>query len=112
MLEELPFGAASKSYIYLEQNVISESDDLLITFQTKNMPRDWVGSDLFEVSSVPYNVVKSDSYGVLEHIGEWMRFTPNKEVDFTIYAVTTDAIAAAAALTIEYNNIRLWIDKL
>jgi hypothetical protein len=79
VLEENTDTSSSKSYIYLEQNVISESDDLLITFQTKSMPRDWVGSDLLEVGSVPYSIVKSDSYGVLEHIGEWMRFTPHKD---------------------------------
>ena len=101
MLEENTGASTSKGYMYLEQNVISESDDLLITFQTKNMPRDWVGSDLLEVSSAPYRIVKSDSYGVLEHIGKWMRFTPNNEVDFT-----------TEALTVEYNIIKLWVNKV
>jgi len=99
MLEETTDTSSSKSYIYLEQNVISESDDLLITFQTKSMPRDWVGSDLLEVESVPYSIVKSDNYGVLEAVGEWMRFTLNKDVNFT-----------KDTLIHEYNNIRQWIN--
>lgn len=99
VLEENTDNSCSKSYIYLEQNVISESDDLLITFQTKSMPRDWVGSDLLDVEYVPYKILKSDNYGVLEAAGEWMRFTLNKDVDFT-----------KETLIHEYNNIRRWIN--
>ena len=83
VLEENESCSISKSYIYLDQIVISKSDDLLITFHTKNMPLDWVGSDLLEVSYVPYEIIKSDNYGTLEMIGEWMRFTKNNEIELS-----------------------------
>ena len=57
MLEENESCSNSKSYMYLDQIVISKSDDLLITFHTKNMPHDWVGSDLLEVNYVPYEML-------------------------------------------------------
>jgi hypothetical protein len=73
---------SSKSYVYLDQIVISESDNSVITFRSKDMPSDWVGTELLEVSNVPYEFVKSDTYGTLEKIGEWMRFTTKTETEF------------------------------
>lgn len=73
---------SSKSYMYLEQIVISESDNSVITFKSRDMPQDWVGSELLEVSNVPYEMVKSDNYGTLEKIGDWMRFTTKGETEF------------------------------
>ncbi len=89
---------SSKSYMYLEQIVIPELNDSVITFQTKNMPQDWVGSDLLEVTSVPYELVKSDNYGTLEKLGEWMRFTLKNEITFD-----------CEVLQNEYNKIKIWI---
>jgi hypothetical protein len=85
--------------MYLDQIVISKSDDLLITFHTKNMPHDWVGSDLLEVSSVPYEMIKSDAMGTLEMIGDWMRFTKNAEMEYSLEYVKS-----------EYINIQKWIN--
>ena len=99
MLEENESCSNSKSYMYLDQIVISESNDLLITFHTKNMPLDWVGSDLLEVSYVPYEIIKSDNYGTLEMIGEWMRFTKNNEIEYS-----------AESLKAEYINVKKWIN--
>ncbi len=73
---------ASKSYMYLDQIVISESDNSVITFHSKDMPQDWVGSELLEVSNVLYEHIKSDNYGTLERIGDWMRFTTKGETEF------------------------------
>ena len=98
VLEENDYCSNSKSYIYLDQIVISKSDDLLITFHTKKMPLDWVGSDLLEVSYVPYEIIKSDTMGTLEMIGEWMRFTKNDELDYNL-----------ESLSAEYINIKQWI---
>ena len=99
VLEEHEYS--SKSYIYLDQIVISESDDLLINFHTKNMPLDWVGSDLLEISNVPYEIIKSDTTGTLEMIGEWMRFTSNSDntIEYNIESLKT-----------EYINIKKWIN--
>lgn len=98
VLEENESFSNSKSYMYLDQIVISKSDDLLITFHTKNMPHDWVGSDLLEVSYVPYEMIKSDNYGILEMIGDWMRFTKNTEIEYSEESLKT-----------EYINIKKWI---
>ena len=98
MLEENE--SLSKSYMYLDQIVISESNNLLITFHTKNMPQDWVGADLLEVSDVPYEMIKSDAVGTLEMIGEWMRFTKNDEIDYCV-----------ESLKAEYITIKKWISQ-
>ncbi len=84
--------------MYLEQIVIPEFNDSVITFQTKNMPQDWVGSDLLEVTSVPYEFVKSDNYGTLEKLGEWMRFTLKGDIIFDFETLTS-----------EYNKVKNWI---
>ena len=89
---------SSKSYMYLEQIVIPEFNDSVITFQTKNMPHDWVGSDLLEVTSVPYECVKSDNYGTLEKLGEWMRFTLKGDITFDFETLTS-----------EFNKVKKWI---
>lgn len=91
---------SSKSYIYLEQIVISESDNSVITFNSKDMPQDWVGSELLEVSNVPYELIKVDKYGMLEHIGNWMRFTSNNEIEFT-----------EKILKSKFNEIKKWINS-
>jgi hypothetical protein len=99
VLEENDNCSNSKSYMYLDQIVISKSDDLLITFHTKNMPQDWVGSDLLEVSDIPYQLIKSDAMGTLEMIGDWMRFTKNGEIEYSL-----------ESLKAEYTNIQKWIN--
>ena len=91
---------SSKSYIYLEQIVISESDNSVITFHSKDMPQDWVGSELLEVSNIPYELVKSDNYGTLEMIGDWMRFTSKSETDFTETFLKT-----------EFSSIKKWMNN-
>ncbi len=96
VLEENDYS--SKSYSYLEQIVISESDNSVITFHSKDMPQDWVGSELLEVNNLPYELIKSDNFGKLEHIGSWMRFTSNNEIEFNINNLKK-----------EYQSIQNWI---
>lgn len=91
---------SSKSYIFLEQIVIPGSNDSVITFHTKNMPQDWTGSELLEVTCVPYELLKTDNYGVLERIGEWIRFTSKNEITFS-----------EENLKNEYSNILKWIHQ-
>jgi hypothetical protein len=73
----------SASYMYLQQIVIPEYEDSVITFHVKKMPTDWVGADLLEVNQVPITVIKNDDYGTLEHIGNWMRFISKGDMIFT-----------------------------
>jgi hypothetical protein len=83
----------SKSYMYLEQIVISGFNDSVITFNIKKMPQDWVGSELLEVSTLPYQYIKSDNYGTLEQIGNWMRFTLNGDIEYTNEKLEEELIA-------------------
>lgn len=73
---------SSKSYMYLEQMVITGFDNSVITFNVKQMPQDWVGSELLEVTNIPYQFIKSDNYGTLEMVGDWMRFTTKENIQF------------------------------
>lgn len=80
---------SSKSYMVIDQIVIPGLNDLvniqsgvnlqqatpIIALNIKKMPYDWVGTELLEVTNIPYEQIKSDTYGTLEKIGEWMRFT-------------------------------------
>jgi hypothetical protein len=73
----------STSYMYLQQIVIPECDDSVITFHVKKMPTDWVGADLLEVNQVSITTIKNDDYGTLDHIGNWMRFISKGDISFT-----------------------------
>lgn len=97
-LEENDYS--SKSYIYLEQIVISESDNSVITFNSKDMHQDWVGTELLEVTNVPYDMVKSDGYGTLEKVGDWMRFTLKRGIEYN-----------EANLKSEFIEIKKWINN-
>ena len=89
---------SSKSYIYLEQIVIPGFNDSVITYRAKQMPQDWVGTELLEVSCIPFEQIKSDNYGLLEQIGDWMRFTCNNDIEYN-----TDV------LTNEMETIQKWV---
>ena len=98
VLEESDYS--SKSYIYLEQIVISESNNSVITFNSKDMPQDYIGSELLEVTNIPYEIIKSDNYGTLEKIGNWMRFISKNEIDFE-----------ETSLKNEFSIIKIWMNK-
>ena len=65
------------------------------------MSQDWVGSELLEVHHVPYHIIRSDAYGTLEHIGNWMRVTTHREWPETEF--TQENICA------EWNTIQQWM---
>ena len=67
---------SSKSYRLMEQYNSYNS----IICNIKNMPRDWIGVDLLEVTQIPYEFITSDNYGTLEQLGNWMRFTSLNDV--------------------------------
>ena len=98
VLEESDYS--SKSYIYLEQIVISESNNSVITFNSKDMPQDYIGSELLEVTNIPYEIIKSDNYGTLEKIGNWMRCISKNEIDFE-----------ETSLKNEFSIIKIWMNK-
>lgn len=90
---------SSHSYKYLQQIVIPGSNNAtVITFHVKFMPSDWIGSELLEVTHVPYHFIRSDDYGILEHIGNWMRFTTKQDILFTRESIQE-----------EFKNIQQWL---
>ena len=74
----------SNSYIFIGQNMLNidankhelveEFGNRVVIFDIKMMPINWVGSDYFEGVKLPYRKIKTDLYGTLDQIGEWMRF--------------------------------------
>lgn len=88
ILEDNEFS--SKSYMFLDQIVIPGFNDSVITYHAKLMPQDWIGSDLLEVSQVLYEQIKSDNYGSLERIGDWMRLILKKDIDFEEESLMTE----------------------
>ena len=68
----------SKSYKLLEQTVIC--GDSVIIFNIKYMPQDWIGNELLEVTQLPYELIKTDNYGILEQLGNLTRFTSLHDV--------------------------------
>ena len=83
---------SSKSYMFLDQIVIPGFNDSVITFHAKLMPQDWTGSELLEVTNVPYEQIKSDNYGTLEKIGDWMRFTSKNEIEFESESLQSELV--------------------
>jgi hypothetical protein len=49
------------------------SNDVIAYHATK-MPCDWVGSEILETITIGYQLIREDSNGTLEQIGEWMRY--------------------------------------
>ena len=64
------------------------------------MPQDYIGSELLEVTNIPYEIIKSDNYGTLEKIGNWMRFISKNEIDFE-----------ETSLKNEFSIIKIWMNK-
>ena len=101
MLEDNDYS--SRSSIFLEQIVLPSIDAFngsIITYYTKTMPQDWVGSDLLEVTNVPHQLIKDDTYGSLEQLGSWMRFTLKGSMNFD-----------KDSLVSELATINNWIEK-
>lgn len=75
----------SCSFSFIDQICIpstnGEDNIPFLVYHAKRMPNNWVGSDILEIIQVPYQIIKSDSFGTLEQIGEWMRFISDEEFD-------------------------------
>lgn len=110
-LEENDEGM-TRSFVMYDQNVILDSvlDDNVIVFTAKEMKKDWVGSELLEVTQLPYTIIKSDNFGTLEMIGNWYRFITNNET-ITINQINnwitykkTDSILNFNSFLIKYDS--------
>lgn len=73
----------SRSFSFIDQTCITltSSKDItsVLVYHAKKLPHNWVGSDILEIITVPYQLIKSDAFGTLEQIGDWMRFISNEE---------------------------------
>lgn len=71
----------SQSFQFDSQEVICGSRlcDNVILFSAKEMKKDWVGTELLEVTQLPYKMIKSDEFGKLDMIGDWFRFISNSD---------------------------------
>lgn len=90
----------SFSYKIDEQMSFNTNNNTVLVRNIINMPTDWTGSNLIEISTLPYSVIKSDNYAKLEMIGNWMRCTINNPVQMTV-----------ATINNEYLNIINWINN-
>lgn len=87
-------GTQTRSVQLEQQCTLSQA----IAYDTRTMPRDWVGSYLLEKTIVSYALLKEDHYGCLEQLGDWLRFTLRKEIVFE-----------KATLEREHQKILTWI---
>lgn len=75
----------SYSFSFIDQTCItlSNSSDInsVLVYHSKKMSYNWVGSDILEIITIPYQFIKSDSFGILEQIGDWMRFISNEDME-------------------------------
>jgi hypothetical protein len=54
----------------------------ILVFDAKEMPFDWVGSEIMEMVDVPYRLLLEEKGIMMEHIGTWIRFTLENEMVF------------------------------
>jgi hypothetical protein len=75
--------SVSRSFLFDGQEMITGSalSDTVILFSAKEMKKDWVGTEILEVTQLPYKLIKSDDFGTLEMIGDWFRFISNTDTD-------------------------------
>ena len=93
-------GQIASSYMYTNQLQLMESHQKCVVYNATKMPQNWVGSELLEVSNVPYYCVKDDNYGTLECVGQWMRFISKMPHVFE-----------KEALEKEFEKMSLWINS-
>jgi hypothetical protein len=79
-LQETP--DSQNSYKYIAQEVIEVDSKQIMVQHVKEMPNDWVGSDVLEMIELPYEEIKNDEYGSLIKIGSWFRLTLKKMINF------------------------------
>ena len=75
-------GSSSIAYEYQSQSSLPG----VLTWKARKLSPDQLGSDLLEVLTIPYRLVKDDSYATLEQVGSWMRCILKKD---TAYDVNT-----------------------
>jgi len=80
MLEEV--GCIKRSYRWIDQEMLRIQGREILVFDAKEMPFDWVGSEIMEMVDVPYRLLLEEKGIMMEHIGTWIRFTLENEMVF------------------------------
>lgn len=70
------YGSYSKSAMYMDATLSEHG----LLYDIQWMPSNWVGSHILEQSHVPYALIKTVEWGMLERIGNWMRFITKHDV--------------------------------
>ena len=86
-------GSSSIAYEYQSQSSLPG----VLTWKARKLSPDQLGADLLEVITIPYRLVKEDSYATLEQVGSWMRCILKK-----------DTVYDANALEHEWNTVQTW----
>jgi hypothetical protein len=73
-------GNTAIGYEYQQQTALSG----VLIWKAKRMAQDCLGADLLEVLTIPYYLVKDDSYATLEQVGSWMRCILKKETEYDV----------------------------
>lgn len=77
------------SYSYQYDNQIMLSKEVIV-YQAIKMPHNWVGSEILETVQIGYQLLRDDSNGTLEQIGEWMRYRSKHDSTFEINALESE----------------------
>jgi hypothetical protein len=73
-------GSSSIAYEYQSQSSLPG----VLTWKARKLSPDQLGADLLEVLTIPYHLVKDDSYATLEQIGSWMRCILKKNTEYDV----------------------------
>jgi hypothetical protein len=73
-------GNTTIGYEYQQQTALPG----VLTWKAKRMAQDCLGADLLEVLTIPYRLVKEDSYATLEQVGSWMRCILKKDTEYDV----------------------------
>ena len=79
-------GSSSISYEYQKQTMLPG----VLIWKAKRLSQDCLGADLLEVLTIPYRLVKEDSYATLEQVGSWMRCIMKKDTEYDVNTLQTE----------------------
>jgi hypothetical protein len=104
----------SRSFLLEDQEVIANStlSDTVIVFNAKEMKKDWVGTELLEVTQLPYKLIKTDNFGTLDMIGDWFRFISDKTVSVVAISEWITSKPTNTTVQLDFNNFLIKLDNI
>lgn len=96
----------ARSFLLQDQKVVTDStlSDTIIIFNAKEMKKDWVGTELLEVTQLPYKLIKRDNFGILDMIGNWYRFISDKPVSASAISEWIASNTPEPSTKLDFNN--------